>query len=395
MITLTSPAAGRLSLPRPFWMLWLGVLVNRSGAMVQPFLSVYLTRVQGFGIGETGAVMAVFGVGSVLSHVVAGRLADRFGRRVTLTGGMLATSASMVLMGAATGFALVAVTAFLLGLTIESYRPASQAMVADLVPPSARPRAYGLLFWGVNLGYAVAMVAGGWFADRGATAMFGVNAAVAVVFAVLVWRAVPESRPEAAAESGAWRLVLRDPLMLAFSVVTTAYGAMYAQAFTTLPLAMAGQGITGVHFGLVMALNGVLIVVVQPLAGERLSRLDPNRVLAAGAAVVATGFALTAFVHDAGGLAVTVVIWTAGEIAVAGSIPTIVSLLSPPALQGTYAGLSGMSWSVGAVLAPVLGSFLLPFGPGALWGGVGLVGMAAAFGATALGGPVRRRVTFL
>lgn len=129
MITLTPPVAGPLSLPRPFWMLWLGVLVNRAGAMVQPFLSVYLTRVQGFGIGETGAVMAVFGVGSVLSHLLAGRLADRFGRRVTLTGGMLATSASMVLMGAATGFPLVALAAFLLGLTIESYRPASQAMV--------------------------------------------------------------------------------------------------------------------------------------------------------------------------------------------------------------------------------------------------------------------------
>ncbi|MFE6612466.1 MDR family MFS transporter [Amycolatopsis sp. NPDC057786] len=394
MITHTSPLAGPRSLPRPFWMLWLGIVVNRAGAMVQPFLSVYLTRVQGFGIGETGAVMAAFGVGSVLSHVVAGRLADRFGRRVTLTGGMLATSASMVLMGAATGFAFVAVTAFLLGLTIESYRPASQAMVADLVPPSVRPRAYGLLFWGVNLGYAVAMVAGGWFADHGATAMFGVNAAVAVAFAVLVWRAVPESRPTEPV-GGAWRSVLRDPVMLAFSVVTTAYGALYAQAFTTLPLAMAGQGISGTHFGLVMALNGVLIVAVQPLAGRRLSRLDPNRVLAAGTAVVATGFALTAFVHDAGGLAVTVVVWTAGEIAVAGSIPTIVSLLAPPTLQGTYAGVSGMSWSVGAVLAPVLGSLLLPSGPGPLWGGVGVVGMTAAFGAVALGGPVRRRAAFL
>ncbi|MBE1574727.1 MFS transporter [Amycolatopsis roodepoortensis] len=390
MITHTSPLAGSRSLPRPFWMLWLGIVVNRAGAMVQPFLSVYLTRVQGFGIGETGAVMAAFGVGSVLSHMVAGRLADRFGRRATLTGGMLATSVSMVLMGAASGFAFVAVTAFLLGLTIESYRPASQAMVADLVPPSVRPRAYGLLFWGVNLGYAVAMVAGGWFADRGATAMFGVNAAVAVAFAVLVWRAVPESR-QAAPTGGAWRSVLRDPVMLAFSIVTAAYGAMYAQAFTTLPLAMAGQGISGVHFGLVMALNGVLIVAVQPLAGKRLSRLDPNRVLAAGTAIVATGFALTAFVHDEGGLAVTVVVWTAGEIAVAGSIPTIVSLLSPPALQGTYAGVSGMSWSVGAVLAPVLGSLLLPLGPGPLWGGVAAVGMAAALGSIALGGPVRLR----
>ncbi|MFP3989405.1 MFS transporter [Streptomyces sp. E11-3] len=396
MAVLTSrPAAtapGPPTLPRPFWMLWLGTVINRTGAIVQPFLSVYLVRVQGFTLAQAGAVMTAFGVGSLCSQVISGWLADRIGRRATLTGGMLATSAAMVVLGAVSGFGAMAATAFLLGLTIESYRPASQAMVADLVPPALRPRAYGLLFWGMNLGYSVAMVAGGWLADHGARAMFGVNAAVAVAFAAVVWTTVPESRPVGGSlPGGRLRKVLRDRLMLAVCAITAAYGALYAQAFTTLPLAMAEQGISRAHFGLAMALNGVLIIVVQPLTGPWVARHDPTRVLAAGTAVVATGFALTAFVHDARGLALTVAVWTAGEIVVAGTLPTIVAALASRELQGTYAGFSGMSWSAGAALAPVLGTTLLPLGARVLWATTGLIGAASALGALLIAGRVRQR----
>ncbi|MEU7900214.1 MFS transporter [Nonomuraea sp. NPDC049152] len=396
MAVLTSrpPLAppGPLSLPRPFWTLWLGTVINRAGAIVQPFLSVYLVQIQGFTLPQAGVVMTVFGVGSLLSHVLAGWLADRYGRRLTLTCGMLATSTAMVLLGAASGFFAVAAIAFLLGLTIESYRPASQAMVADLVSPAQRPRAYALLFWAMNLGYAVAMVAGGRLADHGAHAMFGVNAAVAVVFAAVVWRAVPESRPvEGPLPAAGLRGVSRDRLMLAVCAVTAAYGLLYAQAFTTLPLAIAEQGITRTHFGLAMALNGVLIIAFQPLTGIWLARRDPGRVLAAGTAIVAAGFALTALVHDARGLALTVAIWTAGEIVIAGTLPTIVAALALPEQQGTYAGVSGMSWAAGAVLAPMIGTALLPLGPEALWNVIGLVGALSALGALLIAGPIRRR----
>ncbi|MEO3799086.1 MFS transporter [Nonomuraea sp. B1E8] len=380
------------SLPRPFWMLWLGTVVNRTGAIVQPFLAVYLVQARGFTAAQAGAVMAAFGVGSLLSHVVAGWLADRFGRRLTLTGGMLATSAAMVVLGTSSGFTAVTVIAFLLGLTIESYRPASQAMVADLVPPALRARAFGLLFWGVNLGYSVAMVGGGWLADQGPQAMFAVNAAVAAVFAAVVWRAVPESRPAGGSLGGMrLRVVLRDRLMLAVCAVTAGYGVMYGQAYTTLPLAMAGQGVDRTHFGLAMALNGVLIIVVQPLTGAWVARRDPARVLAAGTAIVAAGFALTAFVDDAGGLALTVAVWTAGEILVAGTVPTIVAALAPREVQGTYAGVSGMSWSAGAALAPVIGTALLPLGAAVLWAGVGVIGAVSAAGALLLSRPVHQR----
>src|SRR5262245_49608871 len=70
-------------LPRAFWALWTGAFVNRLGTMVAPFLAFYLTGVRGLSVGATGAVLALFGLGSIFAHVIGGVLTDRVGRRAT------------------------------------------------------------------------------------------------------------------------------------------------------------------------------------------------------------------------------------------------------------------------------------------------------------------------
>ncbi|GAA2769468.1 hypothetical protein GCM10020219_040420 [Nonomuraea dietziae] len=181
-------------LPRPFWALWSGTLVNRLGTMVMPFTGVYLTQSRGLSLTAAGLVMAVFGAGSLVSQLIAGTLADRIGRRATLAGGMLATAVAMLALGYSTTLPAILASMFVLGLVIDAYRPASSALVADLIAPAERPRAYGLLFWAINLGYAVGMTAGGWLAQSGFMWLFWFDAISSVVFAVLVWRAVPETR---------------------------------------------------------------------------------------------------------------------------------------------------------------------------------------------------------
>src|SRR5437879_1957824 len=112
-------------LPRAFWVLWTGSFVNRLGTMVEPFLAFYLTGVRGLSVAATGLVLALFGLGSIVSQVVGGVLADRVGRRATLTGGMLATAAAMLALGYATTTPVLIALVFVLGLTIDAYRPAS------------------------------------------------------------------------------------------------------------------------------------------------------------------------------------------------------------------------------------------------------------------------------
>lgn len=380
-------------LPRPFWALWGGTLVNRLGTMVMPFIGVYLTQARGLSVATAGLVMALFGAGSLASQLLAGVLTDRIGRRATLAGAMLASAAAMLALGYSTTLPAILASMFMLGLVADAYRPASNALVADLISPQERPRAYGLLFWAINLGYSVGMTAGGWLAQAGFLWLFWVDAVSCVAFAVLVWRAVPETRPAGEPEAGGFGVVLRDRLMVGFTLVILGDALLYSQTFTTLPMAMtSGVGLTTAQFGLAMALNGVLIVIVQPLVSGRLGRRDPVRTLALGIAVMSAGLALTTFVTTTFWLAATIAVWTAGEIVTAGIAGTILARLAPPHLRGRYSGLFGFAWSAAAVLAPLLGGVLLEAGgPQALWFATGGIGLAATAGMLALGPAIRRR----
>ena len=118
--------------------------------------------------------MAVFGAGSLLSQLLAGAPDDRIGRRATLSGGMVATAAAMLALGYST--TLAAIT----GLDVPA-RAGGGRLPARLQRPGGRPglagrtgrRAYGLLFWAINLGYSVGMMAGGWLAQPGSAGCSG------------------------------------------------------------------------------------------------------------------------------------------------------------------------------------------------------------------------------
>src|SRR5215470_5651510 len=61
------------------WWLALVMLVNRSGTMVIPFMTVYLTHHLHYSIAQAGFVMALYGGGSILGAYVGGRITDRIG----------------------------------------------------------------------------------------------------------------------------------------------------------------------------------------------------------------------------------------------------------------------------------------------------------------------------
>lgn len=355
-------------LPRPFWVLWAGTLINRLGTMVQPFLALYLTRVRHVSLAGTGAVLTVWAVGSLISQPVAGVLADRIGRRGTLAGGTLLAGAAMVALGYSRGLAAIVPIVFVLGLAIDAFRPASNAIVADIVAPEERPRAFGLLFWAVNLGFSVAVIAGGWLAGHASVWLFWTDAVTSAMFGLLVWRAVPETRSGLDQDLTAGLLdVGRDRLMMAYVGVTLAYAVVYLQTLVGLPLAMKLSGRSPAQFGLVIALNGVLIVLLQPAVSARLVRRDHSRVLACGMAIVGAGFGLTALASSVLSYALTIVVWTAGEIVVSSVGATIVADLAPAHMRGRYNGVFGLAWGAAGLFAPILSTRLLAVDHWSLW----------------------------
>ncbi|HEX7601564.1 MAG TPA: MFS transporter, partial [Polyangiaceae bacterium] len=153
-------------IPRAFWALLAGTFVTKAGSFVVPMLFIYLTQARGLSLAAAGTTVSLFGVGSLLGGTLGGVLADRIGRRATMLGSLVLGAGFMLVLGVATTPWQLAPATLFLGFTADAYRPASQALVADIVPPEHRMKAFGLQYWAINLGFSFAAVVGGYMARR-------------------------------------------------------------------------------------------------------------------------------------------------------------------------------------------------------------------------------------
>src|SRR6185436_13581674 len=103
-------------LPRPFWVLFAGTLVNRVGGFVLIFLTIYLTEVRGLTPALAGGVISAYGIGAMVGAVIGGALSDRLGRRPVLVGSLLGGAAAMAGLGLVTSIGAITTAAAVAGL---------------------------------------------------------------------------------------------------------------------------------------------------------------------------------------------------------------------------------------------------------------------------------------
>ncbi|MCC6750431.1 MAG: MFS transporter [Deltaproteobacteria bacterium] len=379
-----------------FWTVWVGALINRCGTLVVPYLAWYLSEARELGEARAGTIVALWGLGALASGPLGGLLADRIGRRPSLTLALVGGGLAMLQLGLARAPLHLAFSAFLAGILGELYRPAMNAVVADVVPLEERARAFGLIYWVVNLGMSVANSLGGLLATRGFLPLFVLDAATTFLFGIVVWVRVPETRPSGSAATsghgGDLAAPYRDPLLLAFVLVSFLLALVFSQWLFALPLALRRAGLPPTHYGLLMAFNGVLIVLLQPGLVRWLARRDRGWVLCVGSLLTGCGFGLTALASTAWGYAATVVLWTFGEMLTLPLGPTVVADLAPPHLRASYLGLYQLSWGAASFLAPLLGGRVIArFGANVIWAACALLGLVAALGQLAVARASRRR----
>jgi MFS family permease len=152
--------AEKVIFPRALWILYAGTFINRFGGFVSVFLILYLTS-RGYTPTQAGIAASSYGAGSIVSSAVGGYCADRLGRRNTIMLSMFSSAAAMLVLSQASTFPLIVLLAGLAGLTTELYRPASSALLADLVPAEGRVTAFASYRFAVNLGTAAGPLVAG------------------------------------------------------------------------------------------------------------------------------------------------------------------------------------------------------------------------------------------
>jgi MFS family permease len=385
-------------LPRQFWFLWTGTLINRLGSFVVIFLAIYLTADRHFTQSQTGLVIGLYGAGGAVGTLTGGVLADRWGRRPTLLLAQFGAAGLMLGLGFAHGYWSILGTTFALGMFAEAARPAFSAMMIDVVSDKDRVRAFSLNYWAINLGFALAAVGAGLAAQVDYLLLFVVDAGTTLITALIGLFFLAETKPvrarvarAAAGRPPGMRTVFRDKIFVGFLLLNLGAIIVMFQHMSTLPIAMHADGLGPATYGWVIAVNGVMIVAGQLFVPKLIEGHDRSRVLALATLVVGIGFGLVAFADSVWFYGLTVVIWTLGEMLQSPSNATLIAELSPAALRGRYQGVNSLSWSAGAALAPIVGGFVQQhLGDATLWLGCAVVGAIVAVGQL-VSGPARER----
>ena len=368
------------SLPPTAWVLFAGTFINRFGTFVTPFLVLYMTRL-GYSIGQAGLAAGAYGGGHLAASFLGGHLADRIGRRHTISLSMFASSAAMLALSQARSLPLVMMLTFCAGLAAELYRPASHALVTDLVPPEQRVFAFGMYRFAVNLGFAAGPAMAGFLAEHSFFYLFLCDALTSVGFGVIALLALPHGmritkREEQ--ESAPLRAALRDKAFVLFLLATVCITPVDFQMGSSFALHIKALGYPASTYGMLISLNGVLIIVFELLITQVTQRYQARRVIALGYFLAGFGFALTALAHTLPLLAMTVAVWTIGEMISSPVAGAYVSHLAPVHLRGRYMGLLTLMWSIGMVVGPSLGTYVFARNETALWIGCGVLAILSA-----------------
>lgn len=421
------------NLPRPVYVLCLGTLVNRAGSFFVIFLTIYLSDHQGYSARFATLCMGVFGLGSMTAAFVGGQLADVLGRRIVMLISLTGGAIILALFGHVSGrwAILAAILAF--ALVIDMYRPAASAMIGDLCEPGQRSYAFGLVYIAINLGFWVGATVGGLVVRVSYLWLFYGDALTSLLYAGIIALFIRETLPRRAGRRGFPVLVDSEPAPAApvsdaanagavpasaghgaasKSVaapsqgssgekgpapaagaqavpLTAAIGHMwrdtpfvvycagcligglvFMQGMSTLPLYMKSLGIGADSYSRVISLNGAMIALGQLPLTAFLARFDRLRLMAAASVMIGAGFGMTALAGPVWQFALTVIVWTLGEMMQASFSQAIVADMAPAELRGRYMGVFSMCFSSAVTLgAPLGGQVLDRFGGHALWAG--------------------------
>jgi MFS family permease len=387
------------SYPRPFWILFSGMLVNSAGtAMVWPFLTIYVRELLRLPLATVTLLFTVNSVAGLIAMSFVGPAVDRFGRKSAMVVGLTVSCLVMLFMSHARTYAVWGILMALWGAFGPLYRVGSDAMVADLTPPGRRAGAYSLLRMASNLGVAIGPAIGGFIASASYTIAFYLASLGQAFFPMLVGLGTRETmtrktvRPEQPAANGGYGPVFRDRRFLAFCGIYTL--ATMPSALLMMLLAVYAKenfGVPESQYGFIMATNALMVVLFQVAVTRASSPYRPLHVLALGALLYGAGVGSVALGRGFWGFWLSMVVLTLGELLLAPTGAAFAANLAPSDMRGRYMGLYGLSWGLSLGIAPVIGGWLNDnVAPVAIWYAGLAMGLTAALGFVVLGRAARR-----
>ena len=367
-------------LSRSSWLLSIVMLINRSGTMVVPFLTLYLISM-GYSVSKAGFVFAFFGLGAFTGAFVGGKVTDKIGfypvQILTLLGG----GVMFFVLSEMKTYWLICLFTYVLAFINEAFRPANSTAIAFYSQQENRTRSYALNRLAINLGWAIGSGIGGILANINFSLLFYVDGITNIVAAILIWVFLKpvmfKSTSEKHFETARSLSPFRDKVYLLFILLTVFFASCFFQLFTNLsPYFFSELHFSKPLIGFLLAANGIIIAIVEMVLIYKIEGRRKNLdYIFFGILLVGISFLMLNIPGMGPFLAFCMITMvTFGEIF---SMPFMNSFWisrTQPANRGEYAALYTMAGSAAQTLGPLGGSQLAGhFGFKWLWFSAGAI----------------------
>jgi MFS family permease len=338
-----------------------------------------------------GMILLAAGLCSAVTQALGGALSDRFGRRpILLTASLVSIflySGLAVLIGISAPVWAIAI-AYIAGRSmLTTTRPVISAMVADFTSKERLTEAYGIIRIGANIGWAAGPAIGGYLATFLPYGwLFGIPVLTCGIVSLIVFFFIHESS-YGVNKSISFRSILPnadDRPFLVFVVLSLLVFIVAGQMTSTLSIfAVDRVGFSTAHYGLLLTLNGLIVIFFQYPMTLALRRLAKFRALILGSLLYGVGYLSLGWITQFGWALGAMAIITTGEIINSPVALSVIGGLSPQDQRGRYMGIFGLSETMGMAIGPLLGGILLdafPFDLKLVWAPIASIAFVAAMG---------------
>jgi MFS family permease len=371
--------------PRLFWVVVGISFVDRiGGTLLFPFFALYITEKFNVGMTQAGVLLGMSSLFGLIGSTIGGALTDKFGRKQLILFGLVFSAISTLTFGLVNDLSLLYPLMIVVGLLSSVAHPAHDAMIADILPESKRQEGFGILRVVGNLSWMIGPTIGGFVANINFFYLFVIDAVISCLVAAIVFRTIPETKPEPHAHEqsesllqtvAGYRFVFRDFAFMGFMLAGVLMLIVYQQMYGSLSVYLRdNHATTPSGYGFLMTTSAITVVLFQFWVSRTIKYRPQFLMMAIGTIFYMIGFTLFGVVTVYALFALNIVIITIGEMIVIPTSQTIATNFAPEDMRGRYMAIFGLSWAIPSTIGPAAAGVILDnYNPNWLWYACGIL----------------------
>lgn len=380
-------------------------LFNTLFWMYFPFMAIYYSDAFGKTIG--GMLMAIVPLMGMIGNLFGGYLADRLGRRPVMLLGTIIQVVMFAIFALSNSHWINYLSYIGIGIGGSIYRPASSAMIADLVLEKDRRIVFATFVTANNIGAVFGPVLGAIFFFHYRSQLLWTCTIVTLIYFIVIYFIIRETLPEASKNDGnknslsrifkeQWNNYIKifsDKIftfyifagiliMIAFMQLDL-YLALYVKEFVpTQSLFLWNNGSFSLSnteiFGWMMGLNGILFVLCSLPVAKCFENWSDRNILIISNVLFGTGMFLIGLTTNIWLLFGFMTILTLGELIRSPVVHSFVSKYAPKNSRGQYMAASNLQFTIGRCIAPIMIVFSTWLSPIVVFGIILLCSLVSA-----------------